>query len=194
MHGRRTGLALGPSQARYGNGIIWGRRSGELPLRSPERLGSVCVFSFSLLFSGCGAGNRAPAGVIVPTISTQPSNQTVTVGQPATFSVVANGTSPLSYQWQRGTTPIAGATTMSYTLSPTSRSDNGVQFKVVVSNSAGSVTSNPATLTVSAPTATTDILTYHNDNARTGQNLNETVLTPSSVGFATFGKNRFLPG
>jgi hypothetical protein len=82
---------------------------------------------------------------------------------------------------------------MSYTLSPTSRSDNRAQFKVVVSNSAGSVTSNPATLTVGASTANTDILTYHNDNARTGQNLNETVLTPSNVGFATFGKIGFYP-
>lgn len=166
---------------------------GELLLRSAERLRGVSLLSLSLLLAGCGASSSVPAGGIAPTISTQPANQAVTVGQPATFSVVANGTSPLSYQWQRGITPIAGATTMSYTLNPTSASDNGAQFKVVVSNSAGSATSNPATLTVNAPTATTDILTYHNDNARTGQNLNETILTTGNVAFATFGKVGFYP-
>ena len=166
---------------------------GELPLRSAERLRGVSLLSLSLLLAGCGTSSSAPAGGIAPTISTQPSNQTVTVGQPATFSVVANGTVPLSYQWQRGTTPIAGATTMSYTLNPTSATDNGAEFKVVVSNSAGSDTSSPATLTVNAPTATTDILTYHNDNARTGQNLNETILTTGNVAFATFGKVGFYP-
>jgi hypothetical protein len=166
---------------------------GELPLRSAERLRGVSLLSLSLLLAGCGASSSVPAGGIAPTISTQPANQAVTVGQPATFSVVANGTAPLSYQWQRGITPIAGATTTSYTLNPTSASDNGAQFKVVVSNSAGSATSNPATLTVNAPTATTDILTYHNDNARTGQNLNETILTTGNVAFATFGKVGFYP-
>lgn len=166
---------------------------GELLLRSAERLRGVSLLSLSLLLAGCGASSSVPAGGIAPTISTQPANQAVTVGQPATFSVVANGTAPLSYQWQRGITPIAGATTMSYTLNPTSASDNGAQFKVVVSNSAGSATSNPATLTVHAPTATTDILTYHNDNARTGQNLNETILTTGNVAFATFGKVGFYP-
>jgi hypothetical protein len=166
---------------------------GELPLRSAERLRGVSLLPLSLLLAGCGASSSVPAGGIAPTISTQPSNQTVTVGQSATFSVVANGTAPLSYQWQRGTTRIAGATTMSYTLNPTSASDNGAQFKVMVSNSAGSATSNPATLTVNSPTATTDVLTYHNDNARTGQNLNETILTTGNVAFATFGKVGFYP-
>ena len=37
------------------------------------------------------------------------------VGQAATFTVAANGTAPLSYQWQKGATPIAGATAASYT-------------------------------------------------------------------------------
>src|SRR5205085_12409204 len=41
------------------------------------------------------------AGAVAPTITTQPANQTVTVGQTAAFNVVATGTAPLSYQWQK---------------------------------------------------------------------------------------------
>ncbi len=131
--------------------------------------------------------NSAP-----PSITTQPSNQSVTVGSTATFSVVATGTVPLTYQWQKGTTPITGATSASYTTATTTASDNGSQFEVIVSNSAGSITSNAATLTVTAVAPSpTDVLTYHNDIARAGQNLNETVLTPSNVTAAKFGKLGF---
>jgi len=90
------------------------------------------------------------AAAAAPSITTQPVNQTVTVGQTATFTVVATGTAPLSYQWQKNGTAISGATSASYTTAATTSSDNGAQFVVVVSNSAGSVTSNAATLTVNA--------------------------------------------
>ncbi|HXX01556.1 MAG TPA: immunoglobulin domain-containing protein, partial [Candidatus Acidoferrales bacterium] len=132
---------------------------------------------------------------VAPSITQQPSNQTVTVGQTATFSVKATGTTPLTYQWQKGTTPISGATSATYTTPATTSADNGSQFKVVVSNSVGKVTSNTATLTVNTPPppppGTTDVLTYHNDIARTGQNLTETALTTSTVNSSKFGKIGF---
>ena len=113
-------------------------------------------------------------------------------GQTATFAVTASGSGHLNYQWQKGSTAIAGATFADYTIPPASTFDHGSTYRVVVSNSAGSVTSNAATLSVSEQ-GHTDVLTYHNDNARTGQNLTETTLTPSNVTFATFGKLGFYP-
>ncbi|MGB9334334.1 MAG: immunoglobulin domain-containing protein [Candidatus Acidiferrales bacterium] len=96
------------------------------------------------------------AGAVAPTISTQPANRTVNLGQTATFSVVASGTAPLSYQWQKNGSPIGGATSASYTTPATVATDNGATFRVVVSNTAGNATSNNATLTVqSAPGITT---------------------------------------
>jgi hypothetical protein len=147
--------------------------------------------ALSLTLAGCGGSNSTSQSTR-PAISQQPSNVTVTVGQTATFTVVATGSATLSYQWQKATAPIAGATSASYTTAPTTGSDNGSQFTVVVSNSAGSVTSSAAKLTVSSVvTSTTDVLTYHNDMARTGQNLNETILNTGDVTSAKFGKIGF---
>ena len=129
---------------------------------------------------------------VAPSITQQPPNQTVTAGQSATFSVTAAGTAPLSYQWQKGTTAITGATSASYTTAATTTSDSGTQYRVVVSNSEGNATSNTATLTVIAEVpGTTDVLTYHNDIGRTGQNLTETALNTSNVTSAKFGKLGF---
>jgi hypothetical protein len=99
-----------------------------------------------------------PAAV-PPTITTQPASQTVTSGQTATFTVAATGTAPLAYQWRKNNVAISGATSASYTTPATTSSDNGAQFTVVVSNSAGSVTSNAATLMVNPPTVAPSITT-----------------------------------
>ncbi|MGP8245579.1 MAG: hypothetical protein ACLQVN_13800 [Bryobacteraceae bacterium] len=85
-----------------------------------------------------------------PTITTQPQNQTVSVGDTATFNVSAAGTSPLAYQWYENENAIDGATTASYTTAAVAAADDGAIFTVTVANSLGTVTSNPATLTVSA--------------------------------------------
>lgn len=89
-----------------------------------------------------------PVTVAAPVIATHPASQSVAAGAPVTFSVAASGTS-LSYQWLRDGTPVAGATSSSYTLATTTLEDRGSKWRVQVSNSAGTASSNEAVLTVS---------------------------------------------
>jgi HYDIN/CFA65/VesB-like, Ig-like domain/Immunoglobulin domain/Cep192 domain 4/Immunoglobulin I-set domain len=88
------------------------------------------------------------AAAVAPAITTQPSSQTVTAGQTATFNVAATGTSPMAYQWEKNAIAITGATSSTYTTPVTTTSDNAEQFTVVLSNAAGSITSTAAILTV----------------------------------------------
>lgn len=83
-----------------------------------------------------------------PTIGINPANQRIGLTQSATFTVGASGSAPLSYQWQRNGVNIPGATDSSYTLTNATLNDNGVQFRSVVNNSAGTAVSTAATLTV----------------------------------------------
>src|SRR5207245_2701363 len=92
------------------------------------------------------------AAAMAPTITTPPGNQTVMAGQTASFTVVAAGTAPLSYQWQKNGVSIAGATAASYTTPATTTADSGATFRVVVTNTAGTVTSSAAALTANADT------------------------------------------
>ena len=84
---------------------------------------------------------------VAPAILTQPQPQTANAGTNVTFSIAASGTVPLSYQWRKGGTAIAGATNATLTLANVAATDAG-NYSVVVSNTAGSVTSAAATLTV----------------------------------------------
>jgi hypothetical protein len=156
--------------------------------------GSVVVAVAAFGVAACGGGSSSSGSDAVQeataAITTQPASQTVATGQTATFTVVATGAAPLTYQWQKNAAAIAGATSASYTTPATTSADSGKQFTVVVSNSQGSVTSSAATLTVgSAPTSgsNADVVTYHYDAMRSGANTNETVLTPANVNSTKFG-------
>jgi regulation of enolase protein 1 (concanavalin A-like superfamily) len=87
---------------------------------------------------------------IAPGITSQPVDMTVTVGMTATFTVQATGTPAPTFQWQKGTTNIAGATTASYTTPVTVLGDDGSTYRCVVKNSADTKVSEAAKLTVIA--------------------------------------------
>ena len=85
-----------------------------------------------------------------PAIGTQPAALSVVAGQTASFTVAATGTAPLTYQWKKNGTDIAGATSSTYTTPATILGDNNAVFTVEVGNSVSKVTSNNAVLTVTA--------------------------------------------
>jgi hypothetical protein len=122
-----------------------------------------------------------------PAISQQPTNATVTAGQSATFTVTATGTAPLTYQWFMNGDAV-GTNSNTYTISQTTLGQSGAQIYVAVTNVVNTATSQTVTLTVNAvQTSTVNVLTYHNDVARTGQNLSESTLTTANVKSASFG-------
>jgi hypothetical protein len=82
-----------------------------------------------------------------PTIVVQPVSTAVRVGQQVTLGVQAAGSSPLSYQWQRNGANLPGATGAELVIRSTTLNDAG-EYRVVVSNSRGSVTSSPAFVAV----------------------------------------------
>ena len=93
---------------------------------------------------------------IAPTITTQPQDVEVKENETATFNVKVTGTEPLSYQWQQSTdngqswTDITGETNATYTIATTTMDMSGTQYRCVVKNSIDEVTSDAATLTVTA--------------------------------------------
>jgi hypothetical protein len=86
--------------------------------------------------------------LVAPTITRQPLSKSVEEGETASFSVVVSGTTPFTYQWEKNQAPIPGATSASYTTPPVTPADHNAQFRCVVTNLVGSVTSDPATLSV----------------------------------------------
>ena len=146
----------------------------------------ACVIGIVLTACGGGGGGGGGDGGGVstppvetppdPSITTQPASQTVAVGQTASFSVVATGTAPLRYQWKLNDLDISGATFSSYATSDINKVGNDAVFTVVVSNGTGTVTSDKATLTVTAvkiPVITTHPLSQ---SVATGQTASFSVV------------------
>lgn len=90
--------------------------------------------------------NAAP---VAPTITTQPTGQSVTVGESASFSVGATGSGPLAYQWKKNGVNLPGATSAIFTIGSTVNVDTG-NYSVVVTNAVGLATSGSVSLTVNA--------------------------------------------
>jgi hypothetical protein len=91
-----------------------------------------------------------PPPVIAPGITTDPTNQTVLAGADVTLIAAASGSAPLRYQWRLNAAPISAATNASLPLLNVQLAAQG-DYSLLVTNAAGSVTSQVATLTVQAP-------------------------------------------
>ncbi len=117
------------------------------------------------------------------TFASQPTNTIVCTGTTASFSVVANGNPPLTYQWQRSNDAgvtwanITGATTATYTFTAVT-ADNASQYRCIATSSCGAGTSNPATLTITT-LSQGGTLSPAAANACGGVNGNSTTLTLS---------------
>jgi endonuclease/exonuclease/phosphatase family metal-dependent hydrolase len=152
----------------------------------PTNAGNYSVIVTNMAGSVTSSNAVLIVSNLPPTITTQPQSQTVNVGDSPTFSVVASGATPLSYQWRLGTTNISGATTNSYTLSNVQTNDAG-NFTVVITNISGSVTSSVATLTVNAIslTGSTNIIAQWNFNSVSPDANVATGTTSPSIGSGT---------
>ncbi len=103
-------------------------------------------------------GRKVGAPDEAPTILAHPASLQRTPGSTATFSVIASGTAPLSYQWTFQGQPIAGATGSSHSLADLTAAQAG-EYRVTVRNPVGEVTSNPATLAIGEPPPAFEALT-----------------------------------
>jgi len=127
-------------------------------------------------------------GTTAPTITTQPASTTVAAPATATFTVVATGAPTPAYQWQTEAsgagsyTTISGATSASYTTPATTTANSGSKYKCVVTNSAGSVTSNVATLTVVGPPTVSITSPVSESRSIEGSNLNITASASETNG------------
>lgn len=110
------------------------------------------VSAAALAITPAGGGPVDPAPV-PPSILSQPIGGEVTAGQPLALSVVVSGTAPFTYQWRKDGAAIAGATASSYTIAAVSVGSAG-SYAVTVGNSAGSIASVSAVVTVRPVTST----------------------------------------
>jgi hypothetical protein len=128
--------------------------------------------------------------VLGPAITGQPQSQTVTNGQPASFTITATGDGPLAYQWRHAGTNLAGCTSNRLTLPAVSDAHAG-DFQVVVTNSIGSVTSLVATLTVVVADSDGDGLPDDWELANgTNPNVNDAGLDPDHDGLSNLQEYR----
>jgi hypothetical protein len=106
---------------------------------------------------------------VPPSITQQPVNQSIVTGSNATFSVVANGTATLTYQWTKNNTNLSdggntiGSSSNLLALNPITTNDTG-PYTVIVTNNYGSVTSSVASLLVGIPPQTLNIFYYQNNS------------------------------
>src|SRR5690349_14995672 len=150
----------------------------------------LIVAAFAGVAACGGSGSSGGGNASLLSISVNPGSPTIQTGSAQQFTATG------SFSDNTTKDLTASATWSSSTTSVATISSSGMATAVAVGSTtikaASGAVSGSTTLTVSAsappPPATADVLTYHNDNARTGQNLRETLLTPANVNASNFGK------
>ena len=118
--------------------------------RSPARVATLLAWLLGSLIA-CGGGGSPQSPGNAPAFTSQPADLSVSLGLPASFTASASGAPAPSYQWQRGSADIPGATAATYTVAVTTMAEAGATFSVVASNGSGRATSRAAQLTVTPP-------------------------------------------
>src|SRR5688500_9204956 len=114
----------------------------------------IVVYDGASPFNGSSSAEMIHTVNSPPSIINQPFPQTVGAGCNTSFSVTANGTEPITYQWRKDGADITGANSATLTINNVAAADGG-NYDVVISNSCGTATSNAATLTVNSPLTVT---------------------------------------
>lgn len=118
-------------------------------LQAPLNRRTLSLVTIAMGLSACGGGSDEPSAPSEPPqITDHPADVTASAGESATFLVKVNSSTPTSYQWLRNGTPLDGATASELSLASIETTDSGSRFSVKVTNAAGSVQSNAATLLV----------------------------------------------
>mgnify|MGYP004609761503 CR=1 FL=1 len=127
----------------------------------------------------------------LPTILTQPQSVSVKAGEQAVFTLAASGSS-VHLQWQvdkndgNGFVDIAGADTTGYKIDVTDVAYNGYKYRCVLSNSAGAVTTDIATLTVTEKVTTIDYEILDGANSSWTQNTDGNIVIRGNGEIAKF--------
>lgn len=170
-----AGTYDGTNMSFYLNGVLVGTQKASAYVANSVNNANACVFAIGQRGDGYGnfdgdlddaafytnaltaaqilnhytvGTNSFRVASLPPSISTAPVSETVYAGQTAQFSVQADGSTPLYYQWYNGTNAVPDATNDAYSFVATPQ-NSGSSFTVVITNFVGSITSAPVTLTVS---------------------------------------------
>ncbi|MGE3812782.1 MAG: hypothetical protein AB7I24_14655, partial [Candidatus Nanopelagicales bacterium] len=123
---------------------------------------------------------------VAPEVTTEPSDASVEAGQAASFTAAASGTPAPAVQWESSVdgiawAPIVGATDATLTLSAVAVGQSGTQYRAVFTNTAGSATSDAATLTVTEPEPQDPNLNYTPVTSNTNGQPAGVLITPKEV-------------
>ena len=128
----------------------------------------------------------APVG---PTVLKAPASVTAAERSDVTFSALPSGTPPFTLQWLKGNVVIPDATNLTYTLKAVPASLSGTSYSIRFTNTQGSITSDPATLTVTPDTTAPTVV-----SVKASESFNTVLVTFSEPVGAGTAANYSLGG